>query len=129
MIKGYKDLDIWKKAMRLTSLMYDITAKFPKEETYGLASQMRRAAVSIPSNVAEGSMRGSTSEFIQFITIARGSLAELETQLLIAYERGYVAKECYSQAMRLMEDITYMFIKLLQSLKIRKSTQHAARNT
>ena len=81
---NHKDLDVWKCCMDLVTLVYQNTAQLPKEERYGLTSQMRRAAVSIPSNIAEGSARKGDKELIQFITIALGSVAELETQYLIA---------------------------------------------
>lgn len=127
MIKGYKDLDVWKKSMRMTSRIYDITAHFPKTEIYGLASQMRRASVSIPSNIAEGSTRGSTGEYIQFITIARGSLAELETQLLIAYDRKFIVNADYLELAGFIDEVGKMLNKLLQSLRARK--QYQTRNT
>jgi four helix bundle protein len=76
----HKDLDVWKKSMNLVVLIYDITSKFPSDERFGLTSQMRRAAVSIPSNIAEGAARKGDKEFIQFLMIALGSLSELETQ-------------------------------------------------
>jgi four helix bundle protein len=76
----HKDLDVWKKSMALVVLIYDITSKFSSDERFGLTSQMRRAAVSIPSNIAEGAARKGDKEFIQFLMIALGSLSELETQ-------------------------------------------------
>lgn len=85
----YKDLLIWQKGMRLTKTVYRLTKGFPAEERYGLASQMRRAAVSIPSNIAEGQARRGTREFVQFLSLASGSLAELETQLLLSVDLGY----------------------------------------
>jgi len=88
-MSDHKELDAWKQAMALTKDIYIITRKFPKDEQYGIVSQIRRAAVSIPSNIAEGSARNSDREFIQFLYIAQGSLAELETQLLIAKELKY----------------------------------------
>jgi four helix bundle protein len=78
-LQGYRDLIVWQKSMTLTKQVYSCTRSFPKEETYGLTSQIRRAAVSIPANIAEGQARNSTGEFLQFLGIARGSLAELET--------------------------------------------------
>jgi four helix bundle protein len=82
-MKTHKDLDVWKKAMDLAENIYNITSQFPVEEKYGLVSQIRRAAVSIPSNIAEGAGRNSNKEFIQFLYISMGSLSEVETQLLI----------------------------------------------
>jgi four helix bundle protein len=88
----YKDLQIWQKGMRLTKEIYRLTARFPTEERYGLASQMRRAAVSIPSNIAEGQARRGTKEFVQFLSLASGSLAELDTQLLLSVDLGYTQR-------------------------------------
>lgn len=82
--KTFRDLDVWNKAIDLTSLIYEFTAGFPKEEVYGLTSQMRRAAVSIASNVAEGSARGTRRDFRQFVKQAEGSNSELQTQMVIA---------------------------------------------
>jgi four helix bundle protein len=84
MIHTYKDLIVWQKAMNLVIAIYELTENFPKEETYGLTSQIRRSAVSIPSNIAEGRMRGSKKEYSQFLRIAYASGAELETQIEIA---------------------------------------------
>jgi four helix bundle protein len=87
-IKTHKDLNVWKESMTLAKEVYRLTKNFPKEETFGLVSQMRRAAVSIPSNIAEGAARNSNKEFIQFLHVSLGSLAELETQLLLSKELG-----------------------------------------
>jgi four helix bundle protein len=86
----FQDLLVWQKAMNLVIQIYDVTRRFPKEELFGLTSQIRRAAVSIPSNIAEGQGRLSRGEFRQFLGNARGSMAELETQLLIAEHLGYL---------------------------------------
>ena len=83
-------LDAWKESMALVKAVYEITRDFPREEVYGLSQQMRRAAVSVPSNLAEGAARTSRKEFAQFISIAKGSLSELETQLLIAADLQYI---------------------------------------
>jgi four helix bundle protein len=88
----YKDLKIWQRGMGLTKTIYRLTAGFPSEEKFGLASQMRRAAVSIPSNIAEGQARRGTREFVQFLSLASGSLAELETQLLLSLDLGYAQR-------------------------------------
>ena len=117
-IKNYRDLEVWKKAMLLTNKIYDCTQLFPMEELFGLSSQMRRAAVSIPSNIAEGSIRGTKPEFSRFIGIARGSLAELETQIIIACDRKYISNTCYDELMIISEDISKMLLGLLRSLKI-----------
>jgi|AntAceMinimDraft_16_1070373.scaffolds.fasta_scaffold451022_1 four helix bundle protein len=89
-LKTHKDLDAWRKSLDLVEMVYKVTKEFPKEELYGLTNQLRRAAVSIPSNIAEGAGRGSKKEFIQFLHIALGSLSEVETQLIIAKRLGYL---------------------------------------
>ncbi len=89
-IKNHKDLEVWKKSMDLVSNIYKITESFPNKELYGLTNQIRRAAVSIPSNIAEGAARNSKKEFIQFLYIALGSLSELETQIIIADRLEYL---------------------------------------
>ena len=86
----HKDLDVWKKSIELVTEIYSITANFPNEEKYGIVSQIRRAAVSIPSNIAEGCARFSDKENLRFLDIARGSLAELETQLIISKNLGFI---------------------------------------
>ena len=91
-IKSYKDLLVWQKGMLLVKLIYQITKQFPDEEKFGLTSQIRRASISVPSNIAEGYGRDYTRNYSQFLKIARGSLSELETQLQIAVELGFVHK-------------------------------------
>lgn len=88
-MSNYKELLIWQKSIQLVTDIYKLTKTFPKEELYGLASQMQRAVVSIPSNIAEGNDRNSRKEFSQFLRIARGSLAELETQIIISEKLEY----------------------------------------
>ena len=90
MKRSHHRLEAWKRALELVKTVYTTTSSFPKTELYGLTSQMRRAAVSIPSNIAEGAARETTPEFLRFLYIARGSLAELETQILIAHDLGYI---------------------------------------
>jgi four helix bundle protein len=89
---SYRDLIAWQKGMELVKTVYDATDAFPQHELYGLVSQLRRAAVSIPSNIAEGQAHYTNREFVRFLRLARGSLAEIETQLLIAQDRGYISK-------------------------------------
>jgi four helix bundle protein len=91
-VRPHYDLEAWKESMALVTAVYQASQSFPKEEVYGLTSQIRRAAVSVPSNLAEGAARTGQREFAQFLSIARGSLSELETQLLIAVELGYLAQ-------------------------------------
>jgi four helix bundle protein len=89
MVKSFRDLDVWRLSLDLAEAVYQCTASFPKSELFGLTAQMRRAAVSVPSNIAEGRARSSTKEFLQFLSIALGSLAELETQFELAVRLGY----------------------------------------
>lgn len=89
-LRGHKDLEAWKKSMALVTTIYQITRNFPKDEIYGITNQMRRAAVSVPCNIAEGASRGYDKEFVQFLHIALGSLSELETQILIAGNLDYI---------------------------------------
>jgi four helix bundle protein len=116
LIKSYKDLDIWKKGMDLSVLIYDITKRFPAEEKFGLISQMRRSAVSIPSNIEEGSARNSYKEFVKFLHVALGSLAELETQLLLATRLGYLEKDYQLQ----IEEIRRKTLNYAKHLKTKQ---------
>jgi four helix bundle protein len=116
-LKTHKDLQVWSQSINLVKNIYTITDKFPNSEIYGLTNQIRRAAVSIPSNIAEGAGRNSTKEFLQCLYISVGSLAELETQLILAVEIGYV-----KQIEGLFEEIVLiqkMLNGLIQSLKKR----------
>ena len=114
MIKDYKDLVVWQKAMELVTAIYQATQAFPKEELYGLTSQLRRAAVSVPSNIAEGQGRLTRGEFRQFLGQAKGSLSELETQLLIAHNLGYL-QDC-STLLGQKTEVTRLLNGLLNSL-------------
>jgi four helix bundle protein len=96
MVKTHKDLKIWTESIDMVTNIYKLTSSFPKEEMYGLTSQIRRSAVSVPSNIAEGAARKNKKEFRQFLYIALGSLSELETQLLAARNIGYLNEENYS---------------------------------
>ncbi len=90
---NHKEMDVWQKSMLLAEKIYEISSQFPKEELYGLTSQIRRAAVSVPSNIAEGAARKSDKEFLQFITISLGSLSEIETQYILATRLGYLESD------------------------------------
>jgi four helix bundle protein len=90
MIRSYQDLDVWKKSIGLVKTAYDLAALFPKSEQYGLISQVQRSATSIPANIAEGRARSSKKEFVFFLKIAMGSLAELETHIFVAIELGHI---------------------------------------
>ena len=96
MVKSFRDLDVWHLGVELAETVYRVTARFPKSELFALSSQMRRAAVSIPSNIAEGRARNSTREFLHFLSISRGSLAELETQLELAVRLDYADSDLHA---------------------------------
>ena len=116
-IRMHKDLDVWQESMRLAKEVYVLTARFPKEEMYGLTSQIRRSAVSIPSNIAEGAGRNSNKEFVQFLYISLGSLAELETQILLSKEFGLLQGEVVDRS---IERIRRMLLGLIDYLKGRR---------
>jgi four helix bundle protein len=116
-IKSHRDLIAWQEAMRLVEFVYRETSGFPHEETFGLKTQLRRSAVSVPSNLAEGSARNTTGELVQFLGIARGSLAELETQLELAVRLGFLREptDAGSQVVR----VGQLLSALLKSLQRR----------
>jgi four helix bundle protein len=110
---SYRDLIIWQKSMKLTKDIYSIVNNFPKEEIYGLTSQVKRCAISIPSNIAEGRGRSSNKEFVRFLQISLGSLYELETQLELARELGFISdiNKILSQCLELEKMINSMITK------------------
>jgi len=114
---NYRSLIVWQKAMDLTAVIYNLVKKLPKEELYSLSDQMRRAVVSIPSNIAEGRDRNTDKEFVHFLTIARGSKAELETQLLICVKVGYLNETDILEAMDLSAEVGKMLTSLINKLK------------
>jgi four helix bundle protein len=116
MIKSYRDLDIWKRGVELVKNIYLLTMDFPKFEIYALVDQIRRAAISIPSNIAEGHTRQLRREFKQFLFIALGSLAVLETQLIIAEKLGYLQKEKLNPALSEMDVMGKMTKGLIKKL-------------
>ena len=123
-LRSFKELIVWQKSMDLTVLIFDLTSRFPKSELYGLVSQMRRAAVAIPSNIAEGYGRRSRKEFLQFIAIAYGSALELETQLLLAKRLKFVSNNDFKKAYSLLQEN----LKMLNSLKSKLKTNHYTLN-
>ena len=116
-MKTHKDLDVWKKSVLLVTSIYEVTKTFPKDEIYGITNQIRRSAVSIPSNIAEGSARKGEKEFIQFLYISLGSMAELETQLIIANNLKYVKLNDYELMTGRLEEIRKMIIGLIKFVK------------
>jgi four helix bundle protein len=115
-VQSYKDLIVWQKEIDMFEMIYQVTRNFPKEELYGLTNQLRRAAVSIPSNIAEGHARASTAEFVRFLSIARGSLAEVETHLLIARRLAYLSNDQLAPILSLPIEINKMTNGLMAKL-------------
>jgi four helix bundle protein len=117
---SYRDLIVWQKGMTLVKRMYQITATFPVDERFGLVTQMRRAAVSVPSNIAEGQARHTTGEFVQFVSHAEGSVAELDTQLILAIELGYCTESEVGDVFQLIVELQ----KMLNVLRRQLVTRH-----
>ncbi len=116
-IRGFKDLIVWQRSLALAVEIYKVTKEFPREETYGLTSQIRRAAVSIPSNIAEGHARNTKLQFANFIDIALGSAAELETQLTICLQINYTKQADYDKLTGELTEITRMLYGLLNRVQ------------
>jgi len=117
MLRNYKDLNVWQKAYNFCLDVYRVTKKFPKEENFCMVSQMRRAAISVPSNIAEGYGRKTTKEYIQFLYIAYGSLCELETQILLSGDLEYLESEQLLEFQSGLGDIERMLKSLIRSLE------------
>ncbi|WP_159799297.1 four helix bundle protein [Flavobacterium sp. MK4S-17] len=115
-IKGYKDLLIWQKGIELVKAIYKCFESFPKDEIFGLQSQMKRAVISVPSNIAEGWGRNSTKNYIQFLRIARGSLFELETQLIIARELNFLSEVKFNEISGLITEESKMLNAFIRSI-------------
>jgi four helix bundle protein len=115
-MKTHKDLEVWQKAISLVTFLYGVTSKYPSNETYGITSQIRRAAVSIPANISEGAARNHRKEFVQFLGISIGSAAELETLLLISFNLKLLGEEIFFQISSDLEKIIRMLINLKRSL-------------
>jgi len=119
-ITDYKDLDVWSVSMRLVRVVYQITACMPPAERFGLIAQMRRAAVSVPSNIAEGYGRATPGDYARFARVARGSAAELETQVLIAVDLGMLGEGQAQEALALVDRVKAMLHNLIRSLDSRQ---------
>jgi four helix bundle protein len=117
-IKSFQDLEIWKRSMKLVEEIYNLTRDFPKDEIYGLTSQLRRSAVSVPSNMAEGFARFHNKEYKQFLYISLGSCAELTTQLIIASRLQYASEKIINAMIDEIEQISKMTMSLIKCLAI-----------
>lgn len=114
--KGFRKLIVWQRAHHLVLLVYQITEKFPKHEMFGLTSQLRRAAVSVPANIAEGYASGGQGQFGRYLNIAQGSLAEAEYYLILAFDLKYLAQTEYDQAEAIRAESGYLLHRLIESL-------------
>ena len=119
--KSYRDLEVWQRSMRLANRIYEVTHRFPSEEKFGLTNQLRRASVSVPSNLAEGHARFGAGEFSRFISIAMGSVAEIETQVLLSLDLGYLTVEVSRELMTELETIGKMLRGLAKSISKRRN--------
>jgi four helix bundle protein len=122
MLRNYKELNVWQKAYQFCLEVYRVTQKFPQEERYGITSQIRRAAVSVPSNIAEGYGRKTTVDYIRFLYIAYGSHCELETQILLAGDLGYIDAPTAEVLRNGVEEVERMLKALIKSLERKHST-------
>ncbi len=120
-IKNYQDLQVWQKGRALVSIIYKITHDFPKHEQYGITQQIQRAAVSVPANIAEGSSKRSTAEFIRFLNIAYGSLSEVETFLFLSKDLGYIDDDELSYAIDLTSELGRMLNGLINKLEEKRA--------
>ena len=129
MSQSYKDLIAWQKGMELVKMVYDATEAFPSHEQFGLMSQLRRAAVSIPSNIAEGKAHYSNRDFVRFLRHSRGSLAEIETQVLIAHQRRYLSEVTTAKLVQHLDELGRILSGLIKSLSEREQTQDSGLGT
>jgi len=116
-MKDFREMQVWRKGHKLALEIYKLTAKFPKEENYGLSSQIRRAAVSIPTNVAEGCGRGSTKELKHFLRISMGSASEVEYQILLSYELRYMDRKTYDNLNSDIQEIKKMLSSYIVKIR------------
>ena len=124
--QSYRDLIAWQKALALVTEVYRLTESFPSHELYGLTSQIRRAAVSVVSNIAEGQARNSRREFLQFLSHAKGSLVEVETQLFVARNLNYVREQRIAAVLKQTDEVARLVSGLMKSLRLKDAEQHAA---
>lgn len=118
-LQSYKELEVWQMAMELATQCYRVTRAFPKDELFGMTSQIRRAAASIPANIAEGQGREHTREFLQFLSVARGSLMEVETHLMLSHRVGLLPQDQLDPLMAMTDRISRMLSGLRKSLEKR----------
>ena len=124
--QNYRDLIAWQKALALVTNVYELTARFPQHELYGLTSQLRRAGVSVVSNIAEGQGRNSTGEFLQFLGHAKGFLVELETQVLVAVNLRYIESSVGNRILERTDEVARLIAGLMKSLRVPKAKGQSA---
>jgi len=120
-MRPHEKLEVWKRAIDFVVTLYKLTDAFPREEKFGLTSQIRRAAVSVPANIAEGAARQSSKEFTYFLSNAQGSVSELATEILIARRLGFVTETAFQRAKEELDSIGLMLLGLARSVKARKA--------
>jgi four helix bundle protein len=124
---GHRSLRVWRQALELALAVYDVSASFPHHEQYGLTSQLRRAAVAVPSNIAEGNGRSSRADFARFLSMARGSLREVDTLLEIAKRRAYVAENVFHRLYESQDHLSRMLTRMISKLQRTQSPQRQGR--
>ena len=122
-METHKDLRVWQQSIEMVTSIYMMTQSFPKEETFGLVSQLRRASVSVPSNIAEGYARGTDKEKLHFLRISSGSMSEVETQLLLGLNLGYIGQEKYNELSEIVTSVWKQLNSLISSIKNRLTPQ------
>ena len=122
-METHRDLRVWQQSIEMVTSIYKMTKAFPKDEIFGLVSQMRRAAVSVPSNIAEGYARGTDKEKLHFLRISSGSMSEIETQLMLSLKLGYIGQETYSELSEQITSVWKQLNALISSIKKRLSPQ------
>ena len=122
-METHKDLRVWQQSIEMVTSIYKMTMTFPKDEVFGLVSQMRRAAVSVPSNIAEGYARGSDKEKLHFLRISSGSMSEIETQLMLSLNLGYIGQDAYDILSEQITSVWKQLNSLISSVKNRLSPQ------
>ena len=122
-METHKDLRVWQQSIEMVTSIYLMTQSFPKEETFGLVSQLRRASVSVPSNIAEGYARGTDKEKLHFLRMSSGSMSEVETQLLLSLNLGYIDQEKYNELSEIVTSVWKQLNSLISSIKNRLTPQ------
>ena len=124
MTTDFRDLRVWDEAMALAEMVYQMTSRFPVDERYGLVSQMRRASVSVPSCIAEGNGRGSTKDYLRFLSMAKGSLAELQTQIVLSTRLGFSTQDESDSTLARLSSVSFLLQSLRKALAVKLQDDH-----